>query len=220
MAIECGIGGVEIMEVTFLDGGRGNQTGNGWIQARRMLVAADLRGGTAGGGYWMKGSGRSGMGLELGGRRLDRRSDRLDKGLDSKLMTGGDLNVAAGGWENPQAFSLADRHGSRLSSQALIPLQVRVPLLPATTSPTIEEQGSIMDPFERDPETENHYAEALHMGLDSTDYAMVAVEMEAALKEYDEIGSELRINFPCRSLVDDPSWLARWIVGEDLLKPC
>lgn len=76
-------------------------------------------------------------------------------------------------------------------------------------------QGSVMDPFEHDPEKENHYSEALRMGLDYTNHALVEAEMAAALKEYDQIGSELRINFPCKALVDDPSWLARRIIGEE-----
>ncbi|KAL0927812.1 hypothetical protein M5K25_002023 [Dendrobium thyrsiflorum] len=75
-------------------------------------------------------------------------------------------------------------------------------------------QGAVMDPFEHDPEKENQYAEALRMGLDKDD-ALVEAEMAAALREYDRIGDELGILLPCKALAEDPSWLARLIIGED-----
>ncbi|KAH0470107.1 hypothetical protein IEQ34_001665 [Dendrobium chrysotoxum] len=75
-------------------------------------------------------------------------------------------------------------------------------------------QGTVMDPFEHDPEKENHYAEALRMGLDKDD-ALVEAEMAAALREYDRIGDELGILLPCKSLAEDPSWLTRLIIGEE-----
>ncbi|MCI23913.1 phosphoinositide phosphatase SAC1-like, partial [Trifolium medium] len=40
--------------------------------------------------------------------------------------------------------------------------------------------------------------------------ADVAVEMEAALKEYDQVGAELGIiPSSCKFFADDPSWLTR-----------
>lgn len=72
-----------------------------------------------------------------------------------------------------------------------------------------------MDPFESDPEKEKHYAEALQIGLDSTDDTLIEAEMEAALREYNQIGAELAIAPSCRALADDPSRLTRWIIGEE-----
>lgn len=71
-----------------------------------------------------------------------------------------------------------------------------------------------MDPFEHDPEKENHYAEALRVGLDKDD-ALVEAEMADALREYDRIGNELGILLPCKALANDPSWLTRLIIGEE-----
>jgi len=76
-------------------------------------------------------------------------------------------------------------------------------------------QGPVMDPFESDREKEKHYADALLIGLDSTDDTLIEAEMEAALREYDQIGSELGIAPSCRALVEDPSRLTRWIIGEE-----
>lgn len=75
-------------------------------------------------------------------------------------------------------------------------------------------QGPVMDPFERDPEKERHYADALRMGLDSADDALIEAEMEAALKEYDQVGADLGIASSCKALAEDPSRLTRWIIGE------
>ncbi|VVA19722.1 Hypothetical predicted protein [Prunus dulcis] len=78
-------------------------------------------------------------------------------------------------------------------------------------------QGPGIEPFKNDREMEKHYADALHMGtINIVDDAAVEVEMEAALKEYDQIGSDLgSIPTSCKSLAEDPSWLTRWIIGEE-----
>ncbi|XP_010921635.1 phosphatidylinositol-3-phosphatase SAC1 isoform X2 [Elaeis guineensis] len=76
-------------------------------------------------------------------------------------------------------------------------------------------QGPVMDPFEHDPEKEKHYADALRMGLDSADDALIEAEMEAALKEYDQIGADLGIASSCKALAEDPNRLTRWIIGEE-----
>lgn len=80
-----------------------------------------------------------------------------------------------------------------------------------------EMQGPGIEPFKNDREMEKHYADALHMGtINIVDDAAVEVEMEAALKEYDQIGSDLgSIPTSCKSLAEDPSWLTRWIIGEE-----
>lgn len=78
-------------------------------------------------------------------------------------------------------------------------------------------QGPGIEPFKNDGEMEKHYADALHTGtIDIGDDAAVEVEMEAALEEYDQIGSDL-VSIPasCKSLAEDPSWLTRWIIGEE-----
>ncbi|XP_057973456.1 phosphatidylinositol-3-phosphatase SAC1 isoform X2 [Malania oleifera] len=81
-------------------------------------------------------------------------------------------------------------------------------------------QGPAMEPFQHDPEKERHYSDVLHMGaLDGVDDAAVAAEMEAALREYDQIGGDLGIvPKTCKALVDDPSLLTRWIIGEEKLQ--
>ncbi|CAN6678690.1 unnamed protein product [Malus baccata var. baccata] len=78
-------------------------------------------------------------------------------------------------------------------------------------------QGPGIEPFKNDREMEQHYADALHMGtINIVDDADVEVEMEAALKEYDQIGSDLgSIPASCKLLAEDPSWLTRWIIGEE-----
>ncbi|TQD91947.1 hypothetical protein C1H46_022463 [Malus baccata] len=78
-------------------------------------------------------------------------------------------------------------------------------------------QGTGIEPFKNDGEMEKHYADALHMGtINIVDDAAVEVEMEAALKEYDQISSDLgSIPASCKSLAEDPSWLTRWIIGEE-----
>ncbi|XP_020589372.1 phosphoinositide phosphatase SAC1 [Phalaenopsis equestris] len=76
--------------------------------------------------------------------------------------------------------------------------------------------GAVMDPFEHDPEKENHYGEALLVGLDKDD-SLVEAEMSAALREYDRIGDELGILISGKGFAEDPSWLTRLIIGEERL---
>ncbi|KAK9929771.1 hypothetical protein M0R45_026854 [Rubus argutus] len=78
-------------------------------------------------------------------------------------------------------------------------------------------QGPAIEPFQNDREREKHYADALHLGtINILDDAAVEAEMEAALKEYDQIGSDLgSIPTACKSFAEDPSWLTRWIIGEE-----
>ncbi|XP_059459748.1 phosphatidylinositol-3-phosphatase SAC1 isoform X1 [Corylus avellana] len=77
-------------------------------------------------------------------------------------------------------------------------------------------QGPAMEPFENDAEREKHYADALCMGTVEIVDGAVEAEMTAALKEYDQIGADLGIiPSSCKSFTQDPSWLTRWIVGEE-----
>ncbi|CAK9137118.1 unnamed protein product [Ilex paraguariensis] len=77
--------------------------------------------------------------------------------------------------------------------------------------------GPAMEPFQHDPEKEKHYADILCMGtIDCMDDAAVEAEMEASLKEYDQIGADLGIvPKSCKALAGDPSQLTRWIIGEE-----
>lgn len=77
-----------------------------------------------------------------------------------------------------------------------------------------------MDPFQNDAEQEQHYADVLQMDtIDIVDDATTEEEMEAALKEYEQIGADLGISpLSCRSFAGDPSWLTRWIIGEEKLQ--
>lgn len=79
-------------------------------------------------------------------------------------------------------------------------------------------QGAVMDPFEHDPEKERHYAEALSVDIDITNDARVEAEMEAALDDYQIIGSDLSIISSCGALAEDPSQLTRWIIGDEKLR--
>ncbi|CAL5417230.1 unnamed protein product [Camellia sinensis] len=83
-------------------------------------------------------------------------------------------------------------------------------------------QGPAIEPFEHDAEKEKYYADLLHMGtIDGSmdDGTAVAAEMEAALKEYDLIGSDLGIvPKTCKILPEDPSQLTRWIIGEEMVQ--
>lgn len=72
-----------------------------------------------------------------------------------------------------------------------------------------------MEPFEHDAKKEEHYTEVLSMGLNSADDALIEAEMEAVLKEYDQIGSDLGIVATCKSFAEDPSRLTRWIIGDE-----
>ncbi|KAJ7949684.1 Phosphoinositide phosphatase family protein [Quillaja saponaria] len=78
-------------------------------------------------------------------------------------------------------------------------------------------QGPAMEPFPNDPEREKHYADALRMGIvNIVDDADVEAEMKAALEEYDQVGADLGISpASCKSFARDPSWLTRWIIGEE-----
>ncbi|KDP42390.1 hypothetical protein JCGZ_02447 [Jatropha curcas] len=56
-------------------------------------------------------------------------------------------------------------------------------------------QGPAMEPFQNDTEREEYYANVLRMNtIDGIDDATIEAEMEAALKEYDQIGADLGIN--------------------------
>ncbi|KAF2290939.1 hypothetical protein GH714_016964 [Hevea brasiliensis] len=56
-------------------------------------------------------------------------------------------------------------------------------------------QGSAMEPFQHDLDREEHYANIVRMNMiDVIDDATVEAEMEAALKEYHQIGADLGIN--------------------------
>lgn len=81
-------------------------------------------------------------------------------------------------------------------------------------------QGPAMMSFQNDPEREMHYADLLRTGaIDVIDNASIEEDMEAALKEYDEIGVDLGIiPSPWKYFAEDPSWLTRWIIGEEKLQ--
>lgn len=78
-------------------------------------------------------------------------------------------------------------------------------------------QGPALELFENDPEREQHYADALSMSsFEFVNDAAIAAEMEAALKEYDQVGADLGIiPTSCKFFADDPSWLTRWLIGEE-----
>lgn len=81
-------------------------------------------------------------------------------------------------------------------------------------------QGPTMEPFQNDTELEKHYADFLRMDtIDIMDDVTAEEEMEAALKEYDQIGADLGISpLSGKSFSGDPSWLTRWIIGEGNLQ--
>ncbi|KAG7015872.1 Phosphoinositide phosphatase SAC1, partial [Cucurbita argyrosperma subsp. argyrosperma] len=81
-------------------------------------------------------------------------------------------------------------------------------------------EGPAMMSFQNDPEREKHYADLLRMGaIDVMDNASIDEDMEAALKEYDEVGVDLGIiPSSCKYFAEDPSWLTRWIIGEEKLQ--
>ncbi|KAJ6975538.1 phosphoinositide phosphatase SAC1-like isoform X2 [Populus alba x Populus x berolinensis] len=78
-------------------------------------------------------------------------------------------------------------------------------------------QGPAMEPFEHDLDKEIHYANALRMStIEVVDDSGVEAEMEAALMDYERIGADLGIlPLSCKSFATDPSWLTRWIIGEE-----
>lgn len=78
-------------------------------------------------------------------------------------------------------------------------------------------QGPALELFQNDPDREQHYADALSTSsYEIVNDAAVAAEMEATLKEYDQVGADLGI-IPksCKFYVDDPSWLTRWLTGDE-----
>ncbi|XP_022152421.1 phosphoinositide phosphatase SAC1 isoform X2 [Momordica charantia] len=81
-------------------------------------------------------------------------------------------------------------------------------------------EGPATMSFQNDPEREKHYADLLRMGaIDVIDDASIEEDMEAALKEYDDIGVDLGIiPSSCKYFAEDPSWLTRWIIGEEKLQ--
>ncbi|CAJ1978233.1 unnamed protein product [Sphenostylis stenocarpa] len=78
-------------------------------------------------------------------------------------------------------------------------------------------QGPGLELFQNDCEREQHYADALSTSsYEIVNDTAVEAEMEAALKEYDQVGADLGI-IPrsCKFFADDPSWLTRWLIGEE-----
>ncbi|KAL1324884.1 phosphatidylinositol-3-phosphatase SAC1 isoform X1 [Arachis hypogaea] len=78
-------------------------------------------------------------------------------------------------------------------------------------------QGPSLELFQNDPEREQHYANALSTSsFEILNDGAIAVEMEAALKEYEHVGTDLGIiPTSCKFFADDPSWLTRWLIGEE-----
>ena len=77
-----------------------------------------------------------------------------------------------------------------------------------------------MEPFEHDDEEEKYYADVLRLNtIDVVDDDAVDAEMEAALNDYVQIGSDLGvIPTSCKLIAEDPSLLSRWIIGEEKLQ--
>ncbi|QCD89055.1 phosphoinositide phosphatase SAC1 [Vigna unguiculata] len=81
-------------------------------------------------------------------------------------------------------------------------------------------QGPALELFQNDSEREQHYADALSTSsYEIVNDTSVAAEMEAALQEYDQVGADLGI-IPrsCKFFAGDPSWLTRWLTGEEKLQ--
>ncbi|KAK4256235.1 hypothetical protein QN277_009128 [Acacia crassicarpa] len=77
-------------------------------------------------------------------------------------------------------------------------------------------QGPDMELFRNDPESERHYADVLTLSSYDMVNDVVAAEMEAALKEYEQVGADLGIiPSSCKYFAEDPSWLSRWLIGEE-----
>ncbi|KAG2394871.1 uncharacterized protein HKW66_Vig0077540 [Vigna angularis] len=92
--------------------------------------------------------------------------------------------------------------------------------LPLLASKKALSEGPAMELFQNDFEREQHYADALSTSsYEIVNDTSVATEMEAALKEYDQVGADLGI-IPrsCKFFADDPSWLTRWLTGEEKLQ--
>ncbi|RZC62676.1 hypothetical protein C5167_024438 [Papaver somniferum] len=80
-------------------------------------------------------------------------------------------------------------------------------------------QGPATELFRNDPEKEEHYANLFSLGgVEGVDDEVVTKEMETALKEYDQIGDDLGIFSTCKSLAEEPSKIARLMVGEESVK--
>nr|XP_043635970.1 phosphatidylinositol-3-phosphatase SAC1 isoform X2 [Erigeron canadensis] len=77
-------------------------------------------------------------------------------------------------------------------------------------------QSPVMEPFQNDTDKEKYYAEVLRTAaVDCMEDATVEADMEAALMEYELIGSDLGICPKTFSaLAVDPSHLTRWMIGE------
>ncbi|KAM0946408.1 putative SAC domain, polyphosphoinositide phosphatase Fig4 [Dioscorea sansibarensis] len=77
-------------------------------------------------------------------------------------------------------------------------------------------QGPAMEPFDHDPAKEKHYADALSMGLGNiNDDALVEAEMEAALRDFDEVGADLGISCSAKALVNTSILLSRLTLREE-----
>ncbi|KAJ0085137.1 hypothetical protein Patl1_07187 [Pistacia atlantica] len=78
-------------------------------------------------------------------------------------------------------------------------------------------QRPAMEPFQNDHQREMDYSHVLEMNrLDVVDKDVVEAEMEAVLREYDQIGADLWIiPTSCKLFAEDPSRLSRWIIGEE-----
>jgi hypothetical protein len=79
-------------------------------------------------------------------------------------------------------------------------------------------QGPALETFMDDPEKEKHYTDVLHMNtIDVVHDDAIEAEMEAALKEYNQIGADLGMfTTSCRkSLAKDSGQVTKWIIGED-----
>ena len=73
-----------------------------------------------------------------------------------------------------------------------------------------------MEPFDHDPAKEKHYADALSMGLGNiNDDALVEAEMEAALRDFDEVGADLGISCSAKALVNTSILLSRLTLREE-----
>lgn len=83
----------------------------------------------------------------------------------------------------------------------------------------IKKQCPAMEPFDNnDHELEQNYAEVLRMNtVDVMDnIGEEGTEMEKALNEYAQIGTNLGIiPTQCKYFAGDPCWLSRWLVGDD-----
>ncbi|XP_031263454.1 phosphoinositide phosphatase SAC1-like [Pistacia vera] len=78
-------------------------------------------------------------------------------------------------------------------------------------------QGPAMEPFQNDHQREMHYSHVVEMNR--LDKDVVEAEMEAVLREWDQIGADLRIiPTSCKLFAEDPSRLSRWIIGEEKLQ--